>query len=102
MAKETPDRVCENCGRWIEQNELLYRVRIEVFADPDAPDVDVFGKSRDELAQEWDELINRLEAMSEDETREASDQVYEKHEFNLCPECRREMHLRLKKHRDIL
>lgn len=102
MSKQAPDRVCENCGRWIEQDEILYRVRIEVFAEPEGPEVDLFAKSREELAEEWEDLIDRLEKMTDDEAREASDQVYENYEFNLCPECRREMHRRLQKHRDIL
>ncbi|MCB2156834.1 hypothetical protein KQI84_18300 [bacterium] len=100
--EQKTDRVCENCGRWVEENEVLYRVRIEVFAEPEVPNINIFDKSREDLADEWDDLIERLEHMSELEAQEASDQVYENHEFNLCPECRREMHRRLKKHRDIL
>ncbi len=99
---ETPDdRVCENCGRWIEDNEILYRARLEVFAEPVMDDRSL-RKSRDESAREWESLLEKLEKMDDQQVQDATDQVYESYEFNLCPSCRQEMHRRIKSHREIL
>ncbi|MBI5154670.1 hypothetical protein HZA57_05480 [Candidatus Poribacteria bacterium] len=101
MTEPGADRVCENCGRWIEPDEVLYRVRVEVFAEPRVPEVSL-EKSRSELASDWEELIRKLEQMNEDQVREATDQVYESYGYNLCGACRQELHRRIRRRSDLL
>lgn len=94
------DRLCENCGRWIEANEMLYRVRLEVYAEPRIDFSDPLPP-RSRARADWKELIARMEAMSEEEVREAADQVHELIEYNLCPECRRDLHRRIRVSKDV-
>lgn len=97
----TQDRVCENCGRWIEQNEMLYHARLEIFADK-RYGLDCLDKEMETDSITLEELIEQLAKMSEEQVQGAADQVYEKLEFNLCPECRSELHDRMKKRRNII
>lgn len=104
MPDDTPvlkDRGCDNCGRWIDADELMYCVRIDVYAEPRMPVIDP-GKGRGELAAEWDCLVRRLESMDETAAQEASDQVHEVTDLRLCAECRGELHRRIARRRDIL
>lgn len=94
------DRVCENCGRWIERPEILYRVRIDVFAEPTVHLDDPLAESSSK--RRWEDLIQQLEMMSDDQVQEATEQVHERYEFDLCPECRKEMHRRIKARRNLL
>jgi hypothetical protein len=99
MAYDDTDRTCEECGRWIERNELLFRVRLEIFAEPTIHPEPAPGKER--LAADWNALIARMERMSDEQVQEAADQVHELLEYNLCRECRRELHRRIRLRRDL-
>ncbi|MEQ8819490.1 MAG: hypothetical protein RLY93_04550 [Sumerlaeia bacterium] len=97
------DRVCENCGRWIERAEMLYNVRIEIAAEPRLWDLEASLEKADRPPmEELEELIAKLEKLDEEQKREVEDQVYEEFRFSLCPQCRAELHRRLRSHRDIL
>lgn len=96
------DRVCENCGRWIDETEVRYLMQIEIMAEPGPvirldPPMDA-----EELRKEIEEQIRRMEAMDPEDVSEAEDQVHESYEFYLCPECRTQMHRRLKRRANIL
>jgi predicted RNA-binding Zn-ribbon protein involved in translation (DUF1610 family) len=101
MSHDDDDRLCENCGRWVEPNETLYRLRVELFADGGDGEVRL-DPPADNLAGEWEALVRRMENMSPDQVREATDQVHETYSCLLCPECRAELHGRLKRRRNLL
>lgn len=95
------ERTCENCGRWVDRTETLYRVRLDMFAEPTVKIEDPAPPPQT-VARRWEDLIQQLEMMSDEQVQEATDQVHERFEFNLCPECRREMHRRIRTRRDLL
>ena len=64
----------------------FYVVRIEAFADPSPPTVDD-SESLDDLAAEWERLLDAMRDMSE---RELMDQVYRRLTLHLCAACYRE------------
>lgn len=101
MEEEEESRVCENCGRWVAEDEVLFNCRIEIYAEARLRDLE---KESDpgEAEQEWEDLIRHLEEMSDEEVQEATDEVHESYEFSLCPECRREMHRRIRSRKDLL
>lgn len=100
MSQRDGDRVCEECGRWIEAAEILYRVRLEVFAEPtvNLPDT---PPDKDENSRDWNALIQRMEEMTDEQVREAEDQVHERIDYNLCRDCRRSLHSRIRRRRDM-
>lgn len=102
MDGKDQSRVCDQCGRWVEKREILYLVMVTVQAE--APDELVLEmpESADAAAAAWKEAIEEMEAMGEEESREASAQVYEEHHFALCPECRGELRRRLRTHEKLL
>ena len=101
MPEPIEDRTCEHCGRWVEPNETMYCVRVEVFAEPTIPPFDPH-ETREQANAAWERLLARLEKMSDDEVREASDQVYERYAYNLCATCRAEMHRRIRLNKQVL
>ena len=101
MPEPIEERVCEHCGRWVESNETMYCVRIEVFAEPTIPPFDP-NETREQAAAEWERLLARLDKMSDDDVRDASDQVYERYAYNLCAACRAEMHHRIRVRKQVL
>ena len=98
---QTNDRFCENCGRWIEPNEMLYHARIEVFADK-RYGLDSLDKEMENDSITLEELIEQLEKMTNEQAQSATDQVYEKMELILCPDCRKDLHQRMKNRRNVL
>lgn len=99
--KKTPPRVCDECGRWIDEREILYRMRIELFAE-ETISLDQETDNRMLKTDSLEELIQYLDSLSDEEAREATDQVYEKHEFALCATCRKVYHQKLKHRESIL
>lgn len=97
MPKPITDRVCESCGRWVDERETLFCVRMEVYAEPSFPDLDQLDdESREDARRQWDEQVERLGALSDDAFHEAVDEVHESIQFNLCPQCRRTLHQRVR------
>jgi len=86
--------LCQGCGRIIPDKVLPYRLRLELFAAPETPDLTPEDLAGD-LRAEWEALIDTMEQMSDDEAQEAMDQVHELYEFVLCPACRRLWHDKL-------
>ena len=91
-----PERAahCASCGRAIPPEDLTYRLRVDLFADPTPPsigDEDLVADNR----EEWDRLIAAMSAMSDSQAEEERDKVFERYEFTLCAECRRQYHEQL-------
>lgn len=95
-------RTCESCGRWIDEGETLFVMTVTLQADPkldmDAIDPETLENSR----QEFEKLIEAMEKMTAGQVEEATDQVHESYQFVLCPECREEVHGRMKQRTRIL
>lgn len=88
------DTLCQGCGRIVSKKALTYRLRLELFASPEPPDLSDADLAGD-LRAEWDALLGTLEQLSDEQAQEAIDQVHEQYEFVLCPTCRRLWHERL-------
>ena len=75
---------CHRCGTQLTPGEgSFYVVRIEAFADPTPPRVDE-QQTQGELSAEIDELIRRMDDLSE---QELMDQVYRRMVMLLCTRC---------------
>lgn len=81
---------CDSCARPLPDKRQRYRLRLELFADPDPPE---FGPE-DLAADHSAELEALVEAMwaGDIDADEATDEVHEAHEFTLCPDCRTRLH----------
>lgn len=90
------DRTCDQCGEWVPEDAVLYDLNISIRAEPRANPGDL-GQDLRSMQDEWDEILARMEAMSEAQVDEAVDQVFEEYHFHLCPACRKELHRRLKR-----
>jgi len=86
-------QICESCGKTIEDSDLAYRMKIELFADPSPP---VFTKEDLEADSEA-EMNALIEKMADLDPREAEDEVYESYLFTLCARCRRLIHTELRR-----
>ena len=76
--------VCHRCGAQLTPGEgNFYVVRIEAFADPTPPALDR-ETSLPELAAEIEDLLARMEHLSE---QELMDQVYRRLIIMLCAGC---------------
>lgn len=79
--------LCHRCGCTLTPGDgSFYVVRIEAFADPSPPTIDV-NESLDDLAAEWERLLDAMRGMSE---QELMDEVYRRLTLHLCAECYRE------------
>lgn len=83
---------CENCGRAVPPEELLYEIRIDIYAKGGPVVIDPADLEKDHL-DEMKKLIARMENMN---VEELTDQVWESYRFDLCMKCREEFHARLK------
>ena len=91
-------RLCENCGRQMEGEEIAYWVRLEIFASPEPPEI-----TPEDLAQDHTEKIKVLiEKMKELGPKECEAQVYEAYRFVICAACRDYFHEHLKNRRTDL
>ena len=96
MATESPDdRCCDQCGRWVEPNELLYQLRVELVAEPGPVDL-TSPQDVGDVQSELDALIRKLEGMTEDQVSEATSQIHERFDYNLCAKCRGDIRAQLK------
>jgi len=95
------DRVCNECGRFIEPNELAFCVRLEMFAEPKVTFTEEDLEDDVQSGDRWQKFIQELEDMSDDDVREANNQVYEKFAWLLCGNCRRDLHQRIKQHKKV-
>ena len=86
------DKRCDNCGRLVARKEVLYEIKIDIYAKGGPVEIDPEDLEKDHLA----EMERLLADMEEMDTEELTDQVFESYRFNLCNECREEFHARLK------
>ncbi|MGF1572612.1 MAG: hypothetical protein ACFCU1_06025 [Sumerlaeia bacterium] len=98
---KAPDRACENCGRWVDHRETLYQVKLEIYAEK-TTDLTQSLEETEENQQTLEQLIHQLTNMSEEQVQEETDQVYENFHFNLCPQCRSELHKRIHQRKNLL
>jgi len=101
MSNDPDVRVCENCGRWVDERETLYHVRMEVFAEPEIKEVDL-SDNPEESRREWEAFVRELEEMTDEQVEDANAQVHEEFRFFLCPKCRSELHARIRRRRQLL
>lgn len=86
------ERVCDGCGRRLTKSDQAYTLRVEMFASADPLELTVDDLLADHSAQ-IEKLIEQMEHL---DVEEASDQVYETYTFELCSQCRDELHRGLK------
>lgn len=101
MSEDSPDRLCDQCGRWVEPNETLYRLRVEICAEPgpiDLPPRESIGDVQSEL----EALIRRLESMTDEQVDEATSQIHEMFDYWLCPKCRAAIRAQMKQRMSII
>jgi hypothetical protein len=79
-------RRCDLCGVLIAPH-AHYVVRIEVFADPTVPALNVEGLGVAGADETYEKLIEQMKHMSEEELQ---DQVHRHFYFTLCPTCQPE------------
>ncbi len=76
---------CDCCKRVLDQSDLRYVVKMEVYAAFDPVAMDDADDDRDHL-QEIQEILQRGEDAADPQI---GDDVYEQMRFDLCPECRK-------------
>jgi hypothetical protein len=91
-------RLCENCGRQMEDDEIAYWVRLEIFASPEPPDVTPEDLEQDHTAQ-MEALIQEMEKRGPEECEA---QVFESYRFVICGRCRDYFHEHLKDRRTTM
>lgn len=80
--------VCHRCGCSLTPGEgSFYVVRIEAFADPTGPNIDLDEANQMDIAAEIERLIDQMKDMTE---RELMDQVYRRLTIHLCGPCYRQ------------
>jgi hypothetical protein len=78
---------CDRCGKTLLLDEdVRYRVRIEVFAAYDPMEI----TAEDLAADRRDELRRLIEKLDRQPTGEVEDSVYRLMEYELCPSCQKE------------
>lgn len=79
---------CHRCGATLTPGEgNFYVVRIEAFADPTPPNLDLDALEGVDPGEEIDRLIELMRDMSE---QELMDQVYRRLSLHLCGPCYRQ------------
>ena len=83
-------QICESCGNIIEKSRSAYRLKIELFADPSAPQFSEQDMQQD-AGEELRKLVEAMQCVELDQ-QEIEDQVYESYLFTLCASCRVVLH----------
>ena len=87
---------CDYCHREISLEEVIFELKMELYAAPDMPEI-----TEEDLEQDHSEEIESLiEAMEQMDAEELTDEVYECYIFKLCNECRQDIHNKLKHNTD--
>ena len=74
---------CALCGRTIPPHQH-YVVRIDVFADPELPDLSAEDVAKLNFDAELRKLVEEMKHMSEEELQ---DQVHRRFEYRICRPC---------------
>jgi hypothetical protein len=77
--------ICDRCGRPIEQGQLRYVAKIQVFAAADMLEITLEDLLRD-TRKEIDRLLRQCEEFSEEELMR---DVFVQFQFDLCRACQR-------------
>jgi len=77
--------ICDRCGRPIEQGQLRYIAKIQVFAAADPLEITLEDLMRD-TRREIDRLLRQCDALSEEELMR---DVYVQLQFDLCRACQK-------------
>ena len=77
--------ICDRCGRPIQQGQLRYTARIQVFAAADPLEITLDDLMRD-TGREIDRLLQQCEALSEEELMR---DVFVQFQFDLCRACQK-------------
>ena len=77
--------ICDRCGRPLEQGQLRYIARIEVFAAADPLEITLDDLLRD-TRREMDEALEECEKLTEEELMR---DVYVQFKFDLCGSCQK-------------
>ena len=86
-AGESIELMCHRCGAALTPGTgSFWIVRIEAVCDPSPPTIDP-DESIEELAAEWERLLDEMRDLSE---QELMDQVHRRLTLQLCGRCYRE------------
>ena len=77
--------ICDRCGRPLEQGQLRYIAKIEVFAAADPLEITLDDLLRD-TRRELDEALEECEKLTEEELMR---DVYVQFQFDLCRSCQK-------------
>jgi len=77
--------ICDRCGRPIEQGQLRYIAKIQVFAAADPLEITLEDLLRN-TRREMDRLLQQCEGLTEAELMR---DVYVKFEYDLCRACQK-------------
>ena len=77
--------ICDRCGRPLEQGQLRYIAKIEVFAAADPLVITLDDLLRD-TRREMDDALEECEKLTEEELMR---DVYVQFQFDLCPSCQK-------------
>jgi hypothetical protein len=78
--------ICDRCGRPLEQGQLRYIAKIEVFAAADPLEITLDDLLRDSR-REMDTLLEECKHLTEEQLMR---DVYVKLEFDLCRACQKD------------
>lgn len=78
--------VCDRCSALIEQSKIRFTLRIELFAAYDGLDIRSLKdlQNRD-IQAEIQQLLKKMETM---DPKQLERDIYSRHEFDLCKNCR--------------
>jgi len=77
--------ICDRCGHPIEQGQLRYIAKIQVFAAADPLEITLEDLLRD-TRREMNRLLQQCEGLTEEELMR---DVYVKFEYDLCRACQK-------------
>ncbi len=90
------ERKCHNCNRVVKPESQLYVLKIEMFASPEV--IIPKQKPGTDAKAEMEALLKQMETIG---IEEATEQVYESYQYNLCGECRERFHKQLKRAKQV-
>jgi len=77
------ESICELCGKTIPPH-AHYVVRIDVFADPQLPELSAEDVAKMNFDEELRKLVEQMKHLSEEELQ---DQVHRRFEYKICRPC---------------
>lgn len=88
-------RRCENCGKYMSDDDIAFWVRLEIFASPEPPII----KPEDLEQDHRDKMLTLIGQMEKLGPEECEAQVFEAYKFVVCSACRDYFHEHLKHRR---